>query len=277
MEETYIDYDKLYEDTFKEVFDTRFIEVKNYFLNPENEAKTERKLRDLEKTVRDEYTSLLLKKDRTNDYQLKSLIEAFEYRNEYKTQKVKNFLENEFTKINLSEIDDTEVDISKDKEVNVIIFLAKFTALKTLSVNISRVGYNTKTDDEVLRLIEFGDENRTPIDEFEQENYTKENYSEKNSTPRQVLAMYYLFEELGLNKVPRIESAKIRFIEFLTGKNSSAIKELLKNPLGNKKPVGKSEDFRIIAKLFVDLKHDSLIEKINKDKRNNTIQEHKIK
>jgi hypothetical protein len=94
----------------------------------------------------------------------------------------------------------------------------------------------------------------------------------KNSaftTSRQVLAIYYLLNEIdrrGINQIDKTEKAK--FIEFLTGKNYNNIYKALSNPfkgLDKKNPKNFLNDMEYIKMHFENLGLQSIVQKINSD------------
>ncbi|MFT3754043.1 MAG: hypothetical protein QM800_14590 [Paludibacter sp.] len=89
------------------------------------------------------------------------------------------------------------------------------------------------------------------------------------TTSRQVLAIYYLLNEIdrkGINQVDKTEKAK--FIEFLTGKNYNNIYKALSNPfkgLDRKNPKNFLNDMEYISSHFEKLGLQSIVQKINAD------------
>ncbi len=88
------------------------------------------------------------------------------------------------------------------------------------------------------------------------------------TTARQVLAMYYLFNEFkdNLNQVDR--TSKSEFIEFLTGKNKSKIYKQLSNPLeGLEKTNNKNaiKDMKYVKSLFDSLNLKRISDQIERD------------
>lgn len=94
----------------------------------------------------------------------------------------------------------------------------------------------------------------------------------KNSqftTSRQVLAIYYLLNEIdrkGINQIDK--TIKARFIEFLTGKNYNNIYKVVSNPfkgLDSKNPKSIKNDMEYIANHFEKLGIQSIVDQINND------------
>lgn len=94
----------------------------------------------------------------------------------------------------------------------------------------------------------------------------------KNSqftTSRQVLAIYYLLNEIdrkGINQIDK--TIKARFIEFLTGKNYNNIYKVISNPfkgLDSKNPKSIKNDMEYIANHFGKLGIQSIVNQINND------------
>ncbi len=91
------------------------------------------------------------------------------------------------------------------------------------------------------------------------------------TTSRQVLAIYYLLNEIdrkGINQVDKTEKAK--FIEFLTGKNYNNIYKALSNPfkgLDRKNPKSFLNDMEYVSNHFEKLGLQSIVQKINADAR----------
>lgn len=85
------------------------------------------------------------------------------------------------------------------------------------------------------------------------------------TTARQVLAMYYLAEHLGIwGAVDKsgIES----FTQFLTGKSRSEIHKKFKSPLDNKEdPEEKKKDFKFVKAHFEKLGLRDIVNQINRD------------
>ena len=89
------------------------------------------------------------------------------------------------------------------------------------------------------------------------------------TTSRQVLALYYLLNEIdhkGMAQIDRTEKA--RFIEFLTGKNYDNIYSALSNPfkgLDKKNPKKTLIDLEYISQYFENLGLQSIVTKIKND------------
>lgn len=92
------------------------------------------------------------------------------------------------------------------------------------------------------------------------------------TTSRQVLAMYYLLNEIdhkSVNQVDRTEKA--RFIEFLTGKNYDNIYKTLSKPfkgLDTKNPKAILKDLEYVSSHFEKLGLQSIVTKIKNDMEN---------
>ncbi|MFZ4581890.1 MAG: hypothetical protein ACOYM7_04485 [Paludibacter sp.] len=102
------------------------------------------------------------------------------------------------------------------------------------------------------------------IDQLEQIVKTKE-----SSTRRQVLAMYYLLNEVDRNISSIDRTVKARFIHFLTQKNESNIYKTLSEPHkgleNDKNKKSAIRDLEYIKKHFDDLGLKSISQKITKD------------
>lgn len=87
----------------------------------------------------------------------------------------------------------------------------------------------------------------------------------ENTTARQVLAMYYLAEHLGIWGA--VDKANMEsFTEFLTGKSHSDIHKKFKSPLDNKEsPKEKKKDLRFVKAQFEKLGLRDIVAKINAD------------
>jgi hypothetical protein len=89
------------------------------------------------------------------------------------------------------------------------------------------------------------------------------------TTSRQVLAIYYLLNEIdhkGINQIDKTDRAK--FIEFLTGKNYNNIYKTLSNPfkgLDKKSPKSFLNDIEYIKMHFENLGLKSIVQKIDAD------------
>lgn len=87
----------------------------------------------------------------------------------------------------------------------------------------------------------------------------------ENTTARQVMAMYYIAEHLGI--LGQVDKSNLEsFTEFLTGKSRSEIHKKFKSPLDNKQdPNEKKKDFRFVKDHFEKLGLRDIVGKINKD------------
>lgn len=125
---------------------------------------------------------------------------------------------------------------------------------------------HTNTPDESNMQTGSNQSNET---EFSPETIAKQNIS--FTTSRQVLAIYYLLNEIdhkGINQIDKTNKAK--FIEFLTGKNYNNIYKTLSNPfkgLDKKNPKSFLNDVEYIKMHFENLGLKSIIQKINADTR----------
>jgi hypothetical protein len=109
--------------------------------------------------------------------------------------------------------------------------------------------------------------NQSNETEFSPETIAKQNPA--FTTSRQVLAIYYLLNEIdhkGINQIDKTNKAK--FIEFLTGKNYNNIYKTLSNPfkgLDKKNPKSFLNDVEYIKMHFENLGLKSIVQKINAD------------
>lgn len=103
----------------------------------------------------------------------------------------------------------------------------------------------------------------TPIPNETKESKPK---SEK-TTARQVMAIYYLAEHLGIWGA--VDKTNLEsFTEFLTGKSSSDIHKKFKNPLDNKKsPKERKKDLEFVKAQFEKIGLRDIVAKINGDMR----------
>jgi len=87
----------------------------------------------------------------------------------------------------------------------------------------------------------------------------------ENTTARQVLAMYYLAEHLGIWGA--VDKANMEsFTEFFTGKSHSDIHKKFKSPLDNKEsPKEKKKDLKFVKAQFEKLGLRDIVAKINAD------------
>lgn len=88
------------------------------------------------------------------------------------------------------------------------------------------------------------------------------------TTRRQVLAMYYLLNELDKSTHQIDRTVKARFIEFMTGKNPDSIYKTLANPLEgleNKNPRNTLKDMEYVKSHFEKLGLPSIAQKIAND------------
>lgn len=95
-----------------------------------------------------------------------------------------------------------------------------------------------------------------------------DNENSKNkdfTTARQVLAMYYLSDHLGIWR--NTDKSNIEnFTHFLTSKNRDEIHKKFINPVDNKKANNrKKEDYIFVMKYFEDLGLRSIVEKMKRD------------
>jgi hypothetical protein len=92
------------------------------------------------------------------------------------------------------------------------------------------------------------------------------------TTSRQVLAMYYLLNEIDHKSVNNIDrTEKARFIEFLTGKNYDNIYKTLSKPfkgLDSKNPKTILKDMEYVTNHFEKLGLQSIVTKIKNDMEN---------
>jgi hypothetical protein len=86
--------------------------------------------------------------------------------------------------------------------------------------------------------------------------------NKKHTTARQVSAMHFIFDSLGVDK--KNISAKAEFIHFLTGKSYGNIKNRVSNPYNLSEKVF-VEDMRYIREFFSNLGLDNIVKKINSE------------
>lgn len=96
-------------------------------------------------------------------------------------------------------------------------------------------------------------------------NVEKGKTNPENTTARQVMAVYYIAEHLGI--WGKVDKSNLEcFTEFLTGKSLSEIHKKFKNPLDNKQDLNeKKKDFRFVKDHFEKLGLRDIVSKINKD------------
>ena len=96
MKKNELNYDKLYYDTFEEVFQNRLTKLKVEFNNMIN-IFNDSKITKLNNELYREYVDLLIDSESkvTNQY-LKDLTDAYTYKEVYISNPVQSFLENEF-------------------------------------------------------------------------------------------------------------------------------------------------------------------------------------
>lgn len=86
--------------------------------------------------------------------------------------------------------------------------------------------------------------------------------NKKHTTARQVTAMHFIFECLGVDK--KNVSAKAEFIHFLTGKSYGNIKNRVSTPYNLSEKVF-VEDMRYIREYFSNLGLENIVKKINSE------------
>ncbi len=96
-------------------------------------------------------------------------------------------------------------------------------------------------------------------------NGTREKSNSENTTARQVLAIYYLADHLGIWGA--VDKSNLEsFAEFFTGKSRSDIHKKFQNPLANKEdPKEKKKDLRFVKAHFEKLGLRDIVAKINSD------------
>jgi len=131
------------------------------------------------------------------------------------------------------------------------------------TVSESNINQQTETNEKELTTAEVSDILELPS--------TPKNSNPAFTTSRQVLAMYYLLNEIdhkGINQIDKTDKAK--FIEFLTGKNYNNIYKNLSNPfkgLDKKSPKNFLNDIEYIKLHFENLGLKSIVQKIDADTR----------
>jgi len=83
----------------------------------------------------------------------------------------------------------------------------------------------------------------------------------KFTTAQQVLAMHYIFENFQVRGVD--QSAKARFIEFLTGKSYKNIYDAVCNPMATKSKDFRKKDLQFIRPFFENLGLTEIVKMIN--------------
>lgn len=179
-----------------------------------------------------------------------------------------------------------ESDIIKRK--NLILDAITERDMYCLNFNLDPQKYKPNVDFrykclKAIEIIDFQIQNTTdkstPVtpnpDNIEVKNenpYTDSETQSKDkdfTTKRQVMAMYYLLNELDKNTNSIDRTVKARFIHFLTGKNESNIYKTLADPLKglenktNKKSIFK--DLEFIKEHFDNLGLNSISQKITND------------
>ena len=135
-------------------------------------------------------------------------------------------------------------------------------AIEIIKYQIENTIENSDSDKDQNKQSNVGKDNS----DFESEIQIK---NPEFSTRRQVLAMYYLLNEIDKNIASIDRTIKARFIHFLTGKNESNIYKTLAEPLKglendkNKKSAIKDMDY--IKQHFDDLGLKSISQKISND------------
>lgn len=85
----------------------------------------------------------------------------------------------------------------------------------------------------------------------------------ENTTARQVLALHYLLQHSHVHSID--QTAKARFIQFLTGKNYKNIYDLVRSPLATQTGKFRRDDLQFIRPFFEDLGLVDIVEMINKE------------
>lgn len=283
MKKQTIDYPKLYEDELNKKFESCLSELKNIFEKNDDISKKRKLNQYRNKLIRviNQIAKLEIPPSSfKTDYYIEELIKRFGYReSEYDNYPITSFLEKEFKEIKEVFKNQPEkiafFEIYKLNEKETILFLANYFALEKFISNSEKIE-PTKEDKivKIINTIRTG-ANRIfqNVDDSFGNNYIDYESSKNATTSQQVLLMHYIFKELGLNDEPvgvnagepRINSAKTRIVKFLTGKNIDKIKKILSNPLAYKSIDGQIEDLELIRKLVSDIKHDRILENINKD------------
>jgi len=118
-----------------------------------------------------------------------------------------------------------------------------------------RLEFNSKLDKRLASIVlEETDENGADLEHVRNPEHT---------TPRQVLAMYYIFEQLQVRGIDQTEKA--RFIEFLTGKNYKNIYDSIRRPLATSTGNLRREDLQYIRPLFENLGLTEIVKSINNE------------
>jgi hypothetical protein len=119
---------------------------------------------------------------------------------------------------------------------------------------------------QIKKVVADVPDNKNSSKNNEEEQLVKSN---EFSTRRQVLAMYYLLNEVDRNTIAIDRTVKVRFIHFLTQKNESNIYKSLSEPHkgleNDKNKKSAIRDLEYIKKHFDDLGLKSISQKIMKD------------
>lgn len=124
------------------------------------------------------------------------------------------------------------------------------------------------TTHQTITTIINPDNSETKVDnsELEPENQTK---NKEFTTKRQVLAIYYMLNELDKNINSIDRTVKTRFIHFLTGKNESNIYKTLAEPHkgleNDKNNKSAIKDLEFIKQYFESIGLKSIVQKISND------------
>lgn len=145
---------------------------------------------------------------------------------------------------------------------------------KIEQLDISRTNYLDQLDIEIKKLeklLLFGllpDE--VPSDPSINLQKVEPTKNKDFTTKRQVLAMYYLFNEIGCTTATVDRTVQARFIEFMTGKNYDSIYKTLSDPfkaLSNTKNIDAIKDMEYIKNQFINLELKGIAERIERDKK----------
>jgi len=135
-------------------------------------------------------------------------------------------------------------------------------AIEILKYQIENTLENSNSDKDQNKQSIVGNENSISESEIQIKN-------SEFSTRRQVLAMYYLLNEIDKNTTAIDRTVKARFIHFLTGKNESNIYKTLTEPLkgleNEKNKKSALKDMEYIKQHFDNLGLKSISQKISND------------
>jgi len=167
-----------------------------------------------------------------------------------------------------TEIADEEMDILKKRQIyiNAIIESDKLSLVESFDEEDKELHltFNKKCK-KAIEIIDFEIENSPKQITLEQniEKISGESENKEFTTKRQVLAIYFIFNELGVKNIDKTVQA--RFIQFLTNKNQSNIYKILSNPFKglDESNTKIKDDLLYVKNLFDELGLSQLSKKID--------------